>query len=140
MKHRQAINPLEVIAMHQKVGKDDADQIQLPVLIHFDAAKRGQGTADSANFLTKHIVIALILGSKSGNRAFYDLAGHAYDAMHKACERQTEYLDFTTGEYQAMRKWIEAYFKAMPAVSVGMMNYACQEAQKKLDALDLVAA
>lgn len=140
MKHRQAINPMLVLAAHQKVGNADAAEIQLPVLIHFDAAKRGLGTEHSANFLTKHLVISLLLGSKSGNRAFYDLTGKAYDAMHKACARQTEYLAFTTGEYQALRTWLGAYFRAMPGVSVGMMNYACAEAQKRLDALDTVAA
>lgn len=128
------------MAAHQKVGQDDANEIALPVLIHLDAAHRGRGDANTANFLTKHILIALTIGSKSGNRPFYDIAGAAYDALRKACYRPTDLLSFTTGEYQAMKRWIASYLRVLPTATVGMMNFACANAQRILDDLDKAAA
>lgn len=136
MARRELINPLAALAGHQKVGREDTDAIALPVLIHFDAAHRGVGTADSANFLTQHILVALTIGSKSGNRAFYDMAGSAYDALRKACDRQTEYLTLTTGEYRTMKRWIAAYFRVMPSVTVMLMNFAAQNAARILSEFD----
>lgn len=140
MKRKELINPIAALAGHQKVGREDTDAIALPVLIHFDAAHRGKGSAESANFLTRHILIAMTIGSKSGNRAFYDLCGGAYDALRNACNRQTEFLAFTTGEYQAMKRWIGAYFRVMPTCTVMLMNYAAQNAQRICDDLDRQAA
>lgn len=134
------LSPLDVIAMNQKVGQADTDAIALPVLIHLDIAHRGLGDANCANFLTKHILIALTIGSKSGNRPFYDIAGDAYDALRKACARPTEVLSFTTSEYKAMRRMIGAYLRVLPTATVGMMNFACMNAERILKDLDKQAA
>lgn len=134
------LSPLDVIAMNQKVGQQDTDAIALPVLIHLDIAHRGQGDANCANFLTKHILIALTIGSKSGNRAFYDMAGAAYDALAKACARPTNLLSLTTVEYQVMRRLIAAYLRVLPTATVGMMNFACMNAERILKDLDKQAA
>lgn len=134
------ISPIDRLVMNQKVGASDAELIALPVLIHFDIAHRGQGDANCANFLTKHILIALTLGSKSGNRAFYDVASAAYETLAKACARPTDLLSFTTGEYQSMRRWIGAYLRVLPSVSVGMMNFACANANEIISNLDKEAA
>lgn len=134
------LNPIDVIGVHQKVGQEDTDAIALPVLCHLDAAHRGQADAAGANFLTKHIVIALTLGSKAGNRAFYDIAGAAYDALRKACMRPTEVLSFTTAEYQAMKRWIGAYLRVLPTCTVLALNHACKNAERVLADLDREAA
>lgn len=130
---KPVLNPLAVMAAHQKVGQADTDMIALPVLVHLDMAKRGQADANCANFLTKHILIALSLGSKCGNRAFYDLAGKAWDQLAKAAARPDELLRLTTGEYQALRRMISAYLRIMPTVSVGALNVACANADKILN-------
>lgn len=139
-KAKPVISPLMVMAAHQKVGQDDTDMMALPVLIHLDIAKRGQADATCANFLTKHILVALSLGSKSGNRAFYDLAGRAYDALAKAAARPDEFLRLTTGEYQALRSMVSAYLRVLPTVTVGMLNLACANAERILAEMDKEAA
>lgn len=137
---KPVMNPLAIMAAHQKVGKEDTDKIALPVLIHLDIAHRGLGDATCANFLTKHILVALTLGSKSQNRPFYDLAGKAWGALAKACHRPDELLRLTTGEYQALRGLVAAYLRVLPTVTVGMLNLACANADKILRDMDKEAA
>lgn len=139
-KPKPMLSPLDVLVAHQKVGQADADSIALPLLIHLDIAHRGKGDANCANFLTKHLIIALTLGSKAGNRAFYDMAGAAYDALRKACSRPTDTLSFTTGEYQAVKTLVAAYLRIIPGVTVLAMNHACANAQRILDGMEQAAA
>lgn len=130
------LNPLDVMAAHKKVGQADTDTIALPVLVHLDIAHRGMGDATCANFLTKHILIAMSIGSKSGNRPFYDLCGKAWGALKKAAERPDELLRLTTGEYQTLRKMFGAYLRMMPTMSVGLLNMACANADRILSEME----
>lgn len=131
-KRKAMVNPIAMLVAHQKVGKDDADQLVLPLLMHFDAAHRGQGSEISANMITWHIVAAQILGSKSGNRPVYDMTVQAWNALRNACSRPVNVLSFTTPEYKAIKAMMTVYLKMLPEVKLGMMNYAAVRAKEAL--------
>lgn len=120
------INPLALVAAKQKVGEDDANEIALPVLVHLDAAKRGQGTAAGFNHLVLHVIIAAHVAAGTKSRTFYDCATRAYAALLKAGERKTKLLDLTTGEYASLRAAISMYLRALPNLEVGRLNQACE--------------
>lgn len=122
------INPLILVAAKQKVGKEDADLMALPVLVHFDAAKRGQCTAAGANHLTMHLIVAAYIAAQTKSKAFYDCVQRAYGALMSAAERPTTALDLTTGEYKTMRAAIALYVRALPNVEVWLMNEASKHA------------
>jgi hypothetical protein len=118
------LTPFEVIALKQKVGQDDADKIAMPLLAYLDAAKRAACPNTGINFITRHLICALYLARRVGDKAFHACAMSAYEQLRKASERPTEALDLTTGEYHALRKAIAAYLLALPKVEVGMMAEA----------------
>lgn len=123
---RDRINPLLLVAAKQPVGQDDADEIALPVLVHLDAAKRGQCTASGVNHLTLHLIIASALASKTRSKAFHDACTKAYSMLEKAARRPTDLLDLTTTEYQALRTAFNWYLRALPKVEVMTLNGACK--------------
>ncbi len=123
------INPLAVIACKQKVGNDDTDAIALPVMIHLDAAKRGQCTGPGVNFLTTHLIIASYIASRTKSRKFHDQVVRAYAQLGKASARPTELLDLTTKEYAEIKAAFGTYLRAMPNVEVGVMSQACKVAE-----------
>lgn len=127
------INPLEILAGKQKVGREEANKIALPVLISLDAAKRGQATARLANNLTEHLIIAITVFSKAGNRPLYDCAAKAWLALCKACARPTDLLDLTTGEYAAIRVAIAYYLRALPNLEMCVFSYAVAHTISKLN-------
>lgn len=124
------MNPLDLIALKHRVGHEHADQQALPILIYFDAAARGQGNATAENALVRLVVIAQCIGSKSGNRAFYDTACAAGAALFSAAGRGRELLAFTTGEHKAMRKMVNAYLRVLPTLEVAMLVVCCQRADE----------
>lgn len=126
------MNPLELIARKQKVGKEDAESIMLPIMAYLDAAKRSACTTPGANFLAKHLIIASYIAAKSKSRRFHDQVTAAYAALKKASERPTKLLDLTTGEHRAIAVAIKTYLCAMPNVEVGTMRDACAIAAKAM--------
>lgn len=126
------IAPLLLLSKKQKVGQEDAEAIALPVMIHLDAAKRGQGTNPGLNFLTQHLIIASYIAARTKSKAFHDQVTKAYAALKKAADRPTQSLDLTTSEYQAIKRAIGTYLVAMPEVEVGMMDEACQAARRAM--------
>lgn len=129
---RVLANPLALVACKQKVGAEDAALIELPVLIHLDAAKRGQCTNAGVNFLTTHLIIASYIAMRTRSKHFHELVTAAYAALGKASDRPTKLLDLTTGEYQVLRRAIALYLAAMPDVEVGVMAEACAAAEKMM--------
>lgn len=127
-----AVSPLHLLTCKQKVGTNDAEEIQLKVLIHFDAAKRGQCTNAGVNFLTTHLIIASYIAMRTRSKRFHELVTAAYAALGKASDRPTKMLDLTTGEYQVMRRALAAYLGAMPDVEIGVMAEACAAAEKMM--------
>lgn len=127
------MNPLELIARKQKVGKDDAESIMLPIMAYLDAAKRSACTAAGSNFLTKHLIIASYIAAKAKSRRFHDQVTAAYAALKKASDRPTKLLDLTTGEHKAIAAALKTYLCAMPNVEVGTMRDACVVAAKAME-------
>ncbi len=131
-KYRDKRSPLVQIAAKTKVGAEEADKIALVVLTALDAAKRGQAPASAANTLTEHLMVGVLLWARQGNRSLYDSATAAWLAMCKACARPTALLDLSTQEYQAIRKAIGYYLRAVPQLEAGILVGAFLEAQNKL--------
>lgn len=128
------INPLVLIACKQRVGQEDADAIALPVLAWFDAAKRGQCTADGCNHLTTHLIIGSYIAARTKSKKFHDIVTAGYAALGKAAARPTTLMDLTTKEYATMRLAIGWYCRALPMVEVLLMNEACAAAQRMMEA------
>lgn len=129
---RLVADPLRLLVCKQKVGADDAAEIQLKVLLHFDAAKRGQCTNAGVNFLTTHLIIASYLAMRTRSKRFHELVTAAYAALGKASDRPTKLLDLTTTEYQIMRRALALYLDALPDVEIGVMAEACAAAEKMM--------
>lgn len=125
-------NPLTLFACKQKVGKEDADKIALPVLIHLDCAKRGQCTNAGTNFLTTHLIIASYIAARTKSKLFHDTVTGAYAALGRAAARPTVLLDLTTSEYRSIRTAISWYLRAIPNVEVGVMAEACAAAERMM--------
>lgn len=128
----RAPNPLDIFARKQKVGPDDADAIRLPLMIHLDAAKRGQCTGPGANFLTRHLIIASYIAQRTRSKRFHDQIVRAYSALKKASDRPTQLLDLTTGEHRALAEAFKTYLCALPEVEVGTMHDANLIALEKM--------
>jgi hypothetical protein len=125
-------NPLEIFARKQRVGQSDTDAIALPLMIHLDAAKRGQCTAPGANFLTTHLIAASYIAARTRSKRFHDQVTAAYAALKKASDRPTALLDLTTGEHAAISKAFKTYLCAMPDIEVGVMYDATAIAKKAM--------
>lgn len=127
------LNPLDILAMKKTVGPADADLIALPLLIHFDAARRDHGSVASSDFLTFHLIIAVAIASKLGARKFYDQSVAAYNALCTASARPTQDLGLTTGEYKTIKAAICTYLRALPNVELALMCFASMHAKKVLE-------
>lgn len=131
---RDLINPLALFAAKQLVGQADTDLIALPLLCHFDAAKRGQCTAAGCNHMTSHLLIAAFLASATRSKAFHECVDRAYQALMKAASRPTDKLDLTTSEYSALRAAFSLYLRALPNVEVGILSRAFAYSAKVMGA------
>lgn len=125
-------NPIVRLVEKQKVGRADADQIALPVLISLDAAKRAAATPVLANNLTKHLLIALAIWNRlAPSKPQYAHAVAGFNALVKACQRPTELLDLTTTEYKEIRTAVNEYLRALPQIEIGVMSWACKLAESQ---------
>lgn len=131
---RDVINPLLLVVAKQPVGQDDADTIALPVLAHFDAAKRGQCTAAGFNHLALHLLVAAHIAASTKSKQFYDTVNRAYQMLMKAGERPTELLSLSTTEYISIRAAFSIYIRALPKVDIGRMTAACKHAETVMSA------
>lgn len=125
-------NPLDVLVAKRLVEPEDVDKIAMLVLISLDAAKRGAAPASLANTLTEQLLTSAAIWSQQGNRPLYDRAVKAWTALRKACARPTQLLDLTTGEYEAIRRSIAYYVRALPKIEVGVLAVAHDKALRQL--------
>jgi hypothetical protein len=125
-------NPLHLIAAKQKVGQEDTDSIELMVMCHFDAAKRGQCTGAGVNFMTTHLIIASYIAARSKASQFHAIVTQAYTALKRASDRPTALLDLTAREYVQLQTAWRWYFRSMPQVEVGTMAEACAAAHQAM--------
>lgn len=128
------INPLILVAAKQRAGQDDANSIALPVLIWFDAAKRGQCSNTGLNFLTQHVLIAMHIAVMTNSKRFYDICKAGYDMLYKAAARPGDLVALTTTEYGALKKAFGWYLRALPNCEVAVLSKACFEAEKIMGA------
>ncbi len=122
----------QVFAAKAKIEKADANEIALRVLIALDAAKRSRASPGLANFLTMHLIMAVAIGSQMRDKGFYNLCLKAYEALFKACQRDTVDLDLTTGEYTVIRRAVGYYVNHLPNIELGLLNFAADHAMKTL--------
>lgn len=133
-KYRDARSPLMLIAAKNKPDQESVDKIHMIALIALDAAKRGKCPNSLANAFAEHLMAGVLLWARQGNKSLYDVSTAAWMAMAKACQRPTELLDMTTTEYQAIRKAMQYYLRAIPQLEIGTLTGAFLEAQRKLAA------
>ena len=127
---KSAINPLEFMALKTRVGHEKADELALPTLLYLDSAKRGMGSLAAENALVRTVVIAQVIGSKSGTRAFYDCACRAGVQLAKAAGRGADLLALTTGEYSALRHMVASYLRILPTLQIQMLAYSHMQAER----------
>lgn len=124
------MSPFELIALKQKVGKEYSAEVELFVLIQFDAAKRGRLGPVGYNFISRHLVQAQYIFARLKEQKYLDLLRAAGTAWQKAGSRPTDHLDLTTTEYTAMRAGLAAYFKTLPKIEAGTYRQACNVADQ----------
>lgn len=124
------MNAFDLIALKQKVGKEYAAEVELFVLIQFDAAKRGRLGPVGYNFISRHLVQAQYIFARLKAPEFLLLSRLAGEAWQKAGARPTDQLDLTTTEYTAMREGLAAYFKTLPKIEAGTYRQACNVADQ----------
>lgn len=127
---KRTFTPIELMVAKQRIGDEEANRHALPVLLYLDAAHRGQGCIAAENALVRLVLIVQVLGSKSGNRALYDIGCKGGQALFTAAGRGAELLAFTTGEYQAMRKPVNSYLRVLPGLQILMLTFACGRADE----------
>lgn len=124
------MTPFELIARKQKVGQEYADEAELFVLVHFDAAKRGRLGPIGYNFISRHLVMAQYIGYRVKLAPLLDLARAAGDAWAKVGGRPGEEVSLTTTEYHAVRAGLRMYFKTLPRIEAGTYRQACNVADQ----------
>lgn len=126
------MTPFELIALKQKVGHEYAEEVEMFVLIRFDAAKRGLLDAVGYNFISRHLVQAQYIFARLKAPNELLLAQLAGTAWIKAGARPTDTLDLTTSEYTAVRAGLKAYFRALPKIERNTYLQACNVADQAL--------
>lgn len=127
-------NPLDLLAVKQKLQPEDVYAVRLAVLLALDAAKRSAAPAAVANTLTEHLLTSIAIWSQLGQRPLYVSGVKAWQALAKACARPTQLLDLTTGEYALIRAAVAAYVRVLPRLEIGVFVTAQQKALSQLRA------
>lgn len=127
------INPLELLVKKQLIGKEDTDKIELPVLLHFDAARRGRLNNPGYNFISRHLVMANYLAVRLKSKSFLTIAECAGRLWSKAGLRPEHDLGLTTKEYRAIRACLGVYFRHLPHVEIGVYIEANQVAERLMN-------
>lgn len=122
------MNPIERIHLRQKLGREYAEEIELPVTLAFDAAKRELATGRMANTVGQHLVTAQVLFQKLKAPKELDVARVASQHWGIACSRPDHPLRLTTTEYLAVRACLKLYFRALPKIEIGTYRVASNAA------------
>jgi hypothetical protein len=136
-----AINPLMVIAAKNRIPQEDAELIELGVLICLDEVKRGKANNSVANRLTEHLATIQALWGEMTNRALYDQSVKSWGLWCKACNRDpSRPIALTTGEYQAVRQTISYFVRSLTKLEAGRLVSAKRTAVNYLNAITQEAA
>lgn len=114
------IDPIVFLIRKQKIGQEDTDKIELPVLLHFDAAKRGQINNAGYNFISRHLIMANWLAVRLKSTGFRTISECAGNLWGKAGARPGQFTSLTTAEYKAIRACLGVYFRHLPYTEIGV--------------------
>lgn len=126
------MNAFDLIALKQKVGREYADDVELFVLAHFDAAKRGKLGPVGYNFISRHLVQAYFIAAKLKDVKAVERINAAANAWRLAGGRPGDNASLTTGEYKAMCDGLKLYFRALPKIEVATYRQACNVADQAM--------
>lgn len=129
----QALNPIERIHLRQKLGREYAEEVELPVLLAFDGVKREKSTGRMANTVALHLVAAQCLFHALKAPKELDVARVASNHWGVACARPDHPLRLTTTEYMAVRKCLKLYFRALPKIEIGTYRTAANAAAQLMN-------
>lgn len=114
-------------------NREPADEVELFVLAHFDAAKRGRLGPIGYNFISRHLVQAQYIFARLKNPKLLALQQAAGATWQKVGARPDELVSLTTGEYLTLRVALNAYFKALPRIEAGTYRQACNVAERAME-------
>lgn len=118
-------NPIVLAALKQPVGREYADEAELWIWIHFDAAKRGVLAPTGYNFISRHLVHAQFIFARLNQPQLLEAVRRAGMAWAHAGDRPGHLVSLTTREYTDVRAGLRAYFRALHKVEVGTYREAC---------------
>lgn len=128
--NRPLIDPIVFLTKKQLIGQADSDKIELPVLVIFDTAKRGQINNAGYNFISRHLIMANWLSVRLKSRAFQTISECAGNLWGKAGARPGQFTSLTTKEYNAIRACLGVYFRHLPRLEIGVYMEANQVAAR----------
>jgi hypothetical protein len=108
----------------EKVGRKDAEDLELRAYLCLDAAKRSRCPMEAYHYLATVITMAAYIGRRCG---IPELEGDAIEAglaLNRAGLRPTRLLDLTTGEYKSIRPVLRRYFAVLPDLELGVLDDA----------------
>lgn len=118
-------NPIVLTALKQPVGREYADEVELWVWLHFDAAKRGFCGVDGYNFISRHLVHAQFIFAKVKQPGLLEVVRRAGAAWGHAGARPGKLVSLTTREYTDVRAGLRAYFRSLHKIEVATYREAC---------------
>lgn len=136
MNARVNFNPLQHLYGRQKLGQEAADECALVMLLSLDAAKRGAGTMHQSNQLCLYLLTALRIWGRTKKTGLHAEAVKGWHALVSACQRPTERLDLTTGEYMALRGALNRFINLLPQIELAIFTEALDAAYNHMDGIE----
>lgn len=124
------MSPFDLIHAHQRVGHEYADEAELFVLLHFDAAKRGQLAPIGYNFISRHLVMAQYIFARLKANDVLKVVQLAGLAWQNVGGRPGKLVYLEDVEYVTLCAGLRAYFRALPRIEAGTYRLACNVADK----------
>lgn len=119
------MSAFDLIERKQKIGTARADQIELPVLIYFDAARTHKRCPPAGyNHIAYHLVLAYYLAKVDRSPSFCAICDYAGEAWRKAGGRAGNDLALTAKEYKIVRACLGVYFRKLPYIEQGVYQQA----------------
>jgi hypothetical protein len=105
----------------EPLGTEAADDLELRLLVCFDAAKRGRCTTGGYDYLMMHLSMAVEIGGRLRLPPLVREAREAGRALHGAGRRPRIFVELTKSEYRAIRSALFGYFAVLPEVELGLL-------------------
>jgi hypothetical protein len=124
------MTPFDMIHAKQRVGHEYADEAELFVLLHFDAAKRGQLAPIGYNFISRHLVMAQYIFARLKANDMLKVVQLAGLAWQNVGGRPGKLVYLEDAEYAPLCAGLRAYFRALPRIEAGTYRQACNVADQ----------